>query len=122
MPAEPEPTTVAQVVHRAALVCDPAGQNPDVADLFARFEDSDEPVTSVPDLEARLAEAVGALDPEGDEPALAMAAAVAVYLAHRRDALDDDREDILRLSARAEFDGDPPPQIADWLEAEGVRA
>ena len=122
MPAQPEPPSVAQVVQRAVQVCDPSGQNPDVADLFARFEDSDEPVTSVPDLEQRLAEAVGALDPEGDEPALAMAAAVAVYLAHRRDQVADDREDILRLAARAEFDGDPPPAIAEWLAAEGVRA
>ena len=122
MPAEPQPPTVAQVVQRAAQVCDPAGENPDVADLLVRFEDSDEPVSSAVDLEQRLAEAVGAIDPEGDEPALVMTAAVAVYLAHRRDQVDDDREDLLRLAARAEFDGDPPPQVVAWLAAEGVSA
>ena len=120
MPAQPEPPTVAEVVHRAAQVCDPPGQNADVADLLVRFEDSDEPVTVVPDIEQRLWEAVGVLDPDGDEPALAMAAAVAIYLAHRRDQVDDDRESLLRLAARAEFDGDPPPYVADWLAAEGV--
>ena len=122
MPAEPDPPTVAQVVSRAAEVCDPGGENADVADFLVRFEDSDEPVTVIPDIEQRMWEAVGALDPDGDEPALAMTAAVAVYLAHRRDHLGDDRESILRLAARAEFDGDPPPAVADWLAAEGVSA
>ena len=120
MPAEPEPLTVAAVVHRAAEVCDPSGQSADVADLLVRFEDSDEPVTVVPDIEQRVWEAVGVLDPDGDEPALAMTAAVAIYLAHRRDQVDEDRESLLRLAARAEFDGDPPPYVADWLAAEGV--
>ncbi len=122
MPAQPEPPTVAEVVRRAAEVCDPSGQNADVADLLVRFEDSDEPVTAVPDIEQRMWEAVGVLDPDGDEPALAMTAAVATYLAHRRDEVGDDRESILRLAARAEFDGDPPPPVADWLTAEGVSA
>ena len=122
MPAEPEPPTVAQVVQRAAEVCDPTGQNADVGDFLVRFEDSDEPVTAVRDIGQRMAEAVGALDPDGDEPALAMTAAVATYLAHRRDQLDGDREDLLRLAARAEYDGDPPPEVAEWLAAEGVSA
>ena len=122
MPAEPQPPTVAQVVQRAAQVCDPAGENPDVADLLVRFEDSDEPVSSAVDLEQRLAEAVGAIDPEGDEPALVMTAAVAVYLAHRRSEIDNDADQLLRLAARAEFDGNPPPAIADWLAERGVDA
>ena len=122
MPAEPQPPTVAQVVQRAAQVCDPPGENADVADLLVRFEDSDEPVSSAVDLEQRMAESVAAIDPDGDEPALLMTAAVAVYLAHRRDQLDGDREDLLRLAARAEFEGDPPPEVADWLAAEGVSA
>jgi hypothetical protein len=67
-----------------------------------------------------MAEATGALDPDETDPALAMAAAVAVYLAHRRDELDDDREHVLRLAARAEFEGEPPPAVASWLDAQGL--
>jgi hypothetical protein len=49
-----------------------------------------------------------------------MAGAVILYLAHRRDELHDDDADILRLAARAEYKGDPPEFIADWLGDRGV--
>ena len=120
MPTEPQPVTLAEVVRRAGEVCDPAGQDPDITDLIVRFEDADEPVTAVGDIEQRLAEEAGAIDPQAELPAVVMASAVAVYLAHRRDELNSDREEILRLAARAEFDGDPPPAIADWLGAQGI--
>ncbi len=42
-----------------------------------------------------------------------MAAAVAVYLAHRRDELDEDPVHVLRMAARAEFDGHPPENVAE---------
>jgi hypothetical protein len=51
-----------------------------------------------------------------------MASAVAVYLAHRRTELDNEPDQLLRLAARAEFDGNPPPAIADWLSERGVEA
>ena len=37
--------------------------------------------------------------------------------------VDDDRgdEELLTLAARAEFQGDPPQPIADWLTDRGVR-
>jgi len=120
MPTEPDPITVSQVVHRAVEVCDSAGTDEDLADFFLRFEDADEPVTAVEDMEQRMAEAAGALDPEGDIPSLQMAAAVATYLAFRRDQLDDDPDEILRLAARAEFNGNPPPAVANWLDEQGV--
>ena len=81
MPTEPAPVTLSQVVHRAVEVCDPAGTDADLADFFLRFEDADEPVAAIEDIEQRMAEAAGALDPEGDIPSLQMAAAVATYLA-----------------------------------------
>ncbi len=121
MPTEPEPVSGAEVVHRAATVCDPEGDEEGVSQLLARFEDRDEPITSLPDVEAEVLEAKGAIDPEDGDPAVTMAAAVTVYLAHRRTELDDDREEILRLAARAEFGGGPPPPVAGWLAAEGVR-
>jgi hypothetical protein len=120
MPTEPDPITVSQVVHRAVEVCDSAGTDEDLADFFLRFEDADEPVTAVEDMEQRMAEAAGALDPEGDIPSLQMAAAVATYLAFRRDQIDDDPDEILRLAARAEFNGNPPAAVANWLDEQGV--
>lgn len=120
MAREPEQLTLSAVVSHAAGVCDPAGES-DAVDRFLRwFEDRDEPITSVADVDAELAEAVTAIDPEGDEPALTMARAVTTYLAHRRDEVGDDREVILRLAARAEFDDRPPERVADWLAGEGT--
>jgi hypothetical protein len=120
MPTEPAPVTLSQVVHRAVEVCDPAGTDPDLADFFIRFEDADEPVTAIEDVEQRMAEAAGALDPEGDLPALQMAAAVATYLSFRRDEVDEDPNELLRLAARAEFDGNPPAAVANWLDEQGA--
>src|SRR3954447_20990691 len=116
MPTEPEDPTLAQIVHRAVEVADPEGRDEATAALLARYEDRDEPVTAVADVEQDLAEASGAIDSEGDSPALAMVVATAVYLAYRRTELDDDRESLLRLAARAEFDGHPPENVERWLE------
>jgi hypothetical protein len=120
MPTEPDPITLSQIIHRAVEVCDPSGTDTDLADLYLRFEDTDEPVTAIEDIEQRLAEAAGALDPEAEIPSVQMATAVATYLAFRRDQLDEDGEDLLRHAARAEFNGNPPPAVANWLEEQGV--
>jgi hypothetical protein len=121
VPTEPEPVTLADVVHRAVQICDPDGDE-GLADLLERFEDDDEPLSSTGAAiaEQRIAEAVGALDPQGEEPAVTMAGAVATYLAYRRDELDDDPADILRLATRAEFDGSPPEAVRGWLAERGV--
>ena len=116
-----EPPRLSQVVHRAVEVCDGnVGIEGGLGDLYVRFEDRDEPITAIEDIEQTMAEAVGALDVDGTDPQLAMAAAVTVYLAHRRDELDDDPAKILRLAARAEFDGSPPAHVAQWLAEIGV--
>jgi hypothetical protein len=49
-----------------------------------------------------------------------MAVAVATYLAFRRDEIDDNPEDLLRLAARAEYDGNPPDNVRAWLAEQGV--
>ncbi len=46
--------------------------------------------------------------------------AVVVYLTHRRDEVEHKPEDILRMTARAEFDGHPPPVVADWHDQNGI--
>jgi hypothetical protein len=121
MPTEPLPPTLFEVVHRAAEVADPTSAEDGVAQFLARFEDRDEPVTALADVEEEIAEQKGAVDPQDEDPAVVMAAAVAVYLAFRRTELGDDRQELLRLAARAEFDGHPPAHVADWLAAQGVK-
>src|SRR5215203_3381460 len=104
MATDPDPVTLAQLVHRAAEITDPAGADDDVVQLMLRFEDADWPVSGILDsIEQRMAEAAGTLDPQEDSPGLQVAAAVAIYLAHRRDQLDEDPEEVLRMAARAEF-------------------
>jgi hypothetical protein len=49
-----------------------------------------------------------------------VAGATILYLAHRRDEMSDRDEDILRLAARAEYKGEPPEFIANWLTDRGV--
>ena len=56
-----------------------------------------------------------------EDPAVVVAQAVVLYLAHRRDEVDDDDDDIARLAARAEFNGNPPQSVTDWLADRGVR-
>ena len=121
MPNEPDPVTLAQLVHRAAEITDPDGADGDVTELMQRFEDADWPVSGILDsIEQRMAEAAGTLDPQEDSPGLQVAAAVAVYLAHRRDELEEDPVHVLRMTARAEFDGSPPEAVAGWLRDAGI--
>lgn len=120
MPTEPQPPTVAQVVQRAVDVCDPEGQDPDVVEFLTRHEDADEPITVIEDPEQRFAEAAGALDPQQDNGVLQMTVAVATYLAFRRDEMDEEPDELVRLAARAEFDGAPPPPVDEWLALNGI--
>jgi hypothetical protein len=121
MGTEPAPVTLSEIVHRAVEVCDPDGGE-GLDDLLARFEDDDEPLSSTTAqiAEQRIAEEVGALDPQAEDPAVTMAGAVATYLAYRRDEVGDDPADILLLAARAEFDGTPPDNVRAWLADRGI--
>jgi hypothetical protein len=113
------PPSLYEVVHRAVEVTDPSGEF-GVADLLRYVEDSDEPVTAHQDIEEDLAEIKGRVDPQDEHPAVMTAIAVATYLAFRRDEIDDDPGDILRLAIRAEYDGNPPDNVRSWLEEQGV--
>lgn len=121
MPTDPDPVTLAQLVNRAAEITDPDGADDDVTQLMLRFEDADWPVSGILEsIEQRMAEAAGTLDPQEDSPGLQVAAAVAVYLAHRRDQIDEDPEHVLRMTARAEFEGKPPAHVANWFDEIGI--
>jgi hypothetical protein len=120
MPTEPQPVTLAEVVRRAVEVVDPDGADPDVTDLLARFEDADEPVRAIEDVAQTIAEGVGAIDPQEESGPVQVAAAVATYLAFRRDEVDDDPDETVRLAVRAEYEGSPPEPVAEWLELNGI--
>jgi hypothetical protein len=115
--------TVAEVVRRAVDVCEREGDLDGLAAFLQRYEDRDEPVTALgPGREREFFEQEGRLEGQDPEPSLAMAAAVATYLAFRRDEVADDDEHLLRLAARAEFGREPPAYIADWLALRGIDA
>jgi hypothetical protein len=121
MPTEPEPVTLSQIVHRAVEVVDPDGGE-GLDDLLERFEDADEPLSAAGADSAaeRIAEGVGALDPQQEDGAVQMAGAVATYLAYRRDEVDEDPGALLELAARAEFEGNPPEPVRGWLADVGI--
>ena len=115
MPTDRTLITVSDLVRKAAVIVDPQGEDPAVTELVERFVDDDEPVRGVlDDLEERLA--WGA---DEDAP-IVMAQALVLYVAHRPDEYDDDPEDLQRLAARAEFDGQPPENVRTWLSERGV--
>src|SRR3954451_12542077 len=102
MPTEPHTPTLAEIVRAACEVADPSAGDDRVSELLRRFEDRDEPVTTVEDVEEQLAEAHGIIDPDYDSEALSNAVAVATYLAFRRDALRADPADLIRRATAAE--------------------
>jgi hypothetical protein len=120
MPTEPDPITLSEVVRRATEIVDPNGVDDDVTHFYTQLEDDDRPITTVQNLEERLAFAQEGLETDADNPAIDIAVATVLYLAHRRDELEDDAEDVLRLTARAEWKGHPPAAVQNWLEERGV--
>jgi hypothetical protein len=121
MPTEPQPLTLFDVAKRAVEICDPTDRDGVLGDFLVQFEDADEPITTVGNLEERIALASEGVDIDVEDPAVQMAGAVMLYLAHRRDEANDDADDVLRLAARSEYKGDPPEPIVDWLADRGVR-
>jgi hypothetical protein len=102
MPTQPHTPTLAEVVHAACEAADPTGADDRVTDLLTRFEDRDEPVTTVTDIEEQLAEAHGIIDPDRDSEPLRNAVAVATYLAFRRDQIGADPAELIRRATAAE--------------------
>lgn len=117
-----ETPTVFEVVQRAVAVCDPDGDDELVADFLLAHEDRDEPVSALDEADRTFFETADRIQGALPGAGLQMAAAVATYLAFRRDAIDGDDEDLLRLAARAEYSDHPPDAIRDWLQDAGVTA
>jgi hypothetical protein len=114
------PISVFDVVKRAVEIVDPDDEDPDMGRLEEIFEDADEPVAGEERLDERLAMAVEGIDNAVENPNVSVATAVILYLAYRRDELDDDPDHVLRLAARAEWRGDPPEAVRDWLAGRGI--
>ncbi len=121
MANEPAPVTIFDAVHRAVRVMDPSGTDQDVGELLARFEDDDTPIGSAQEAGQRIAEGIGALDPQAEDPVIQIAGAVATYLCYRRDETTDDGNHLIRLAVRAEYDGGKPPEpMKSWLVEAGI--
>jgi hypothetical protein len=114
--------TVAELVRRAVAVCDPEDRAQALGRFEEQLEDDDEPITSVENLEERLALAAEGADYEIEDPAVSAATAVVLYLAAKRSSGDGIRDpnELIRLAVRAQWHGDPPTAVVDWLEARGV--
>ena len=114
------PVTLFEIVKRAVDIVDPDDDDPDMGRLEEIFEDADEPVTTVENLEERVALATEGIDNAVENPAVSVASAVILYLGYRRDELGGDPDHVLRLAARAEWKGDPPDDVRDWLAGRGI--
>lgn len=116
MPTEPRPVSLFDVVTRAVQVVDPDDADATVGDFQRAFEDADEPVRGIDDIEERVANVLADLDPAIANGSLAMAGSITVYLGYRRDELDADPAELIRLAARAEWEDAIPAVVADWLD------
>lgn len=114
--------TVSELVRAAVEAADPDDLDADLGRFEEQLEDDDTPITAVENLEERLAIAAEGADYEIDNPAVSVATAVVLYLASRggRTGFDRDPDELLRLAARAQWRGDPPAAVADWLAERGV--
>jgi hypothetical protein len=115
------PPSVYDIVKRAVEVADPGDADSRLGELLEQFEDDDEPVAGVlDDLERRVADVVSFVDADIEDPAVSMATVMILYLARRRDELHASPDRIMRLAARAEWEGDPPHAVVHWLADRGV--
>jgi hypothetical protein len=113
---------VADLARRAVEVCDPEEREPTLGRFEEQLEDDDEPVSAVENLEERLAIAAEGADYEIEDPAVSVATAVVLYLAAKRGRGEDIRDprELMRLAVRAQWHGDPPEAVVEWLADRGV--
>lgn len=112
--------TLSQAVREAVGAVDPTDTDGLLGDFEQWFEDDDDPVNSVPNLERRLAGALDELDPDGTSPALAVAAAIVLYRASQPHHPPREANGLIEQAVRMQFGNDVPTSVSDWL-AERVR-
>ncbi|HEY6761439.1 MAG TPA: hypothetical protein VI318_18210 [Baekduia sp.] len=113
--------TVAEIVTRAVELADPEDVEVRLGELQRQLEDDEEPITAVENLEERLAIALEGADYEGEDPAVSVASAIALYLAAHPDQVDSSEppDDLVRRAVRAQWRGTPPEDIERWLDGGG---
>lgn len=111
--------TVDDAVASAAQMCDPEQASEGVTGFVSSFEDDERPATSVDDLRGELASAAREIDPEGDDPAVAVTAATASWLATNPGDVDDP-ERAIREGARLYFRDSTPEAAGRWLQRRGL--
>jgi hypothetical protein len=99
----PESVTLFEVVKIAVAAVDPPG-SPALDDFFSRFEDADEPLggDGAERIAQRIAEEAGKVDPQEEDPVVQDAAAIATYLAFRRDRVGAPPDKLLAAARKAE--------------------
>jgi len=120
MPRDADPVSLAQVIRRAVEAADPDGTDPRLGDLAQEFEDDDEPVSGVDQLDEVLAEAELDVDTDGEDPAVALAIAVARYLAGHRGAVEADDDHVITQAVRWQWRGSAPGDVEDLLADRGL--
>jgi hypothetical protein len=122
MPDDVTQVSVAKVVHRAVVICDPQEADDACAQLLLAYEDDDRPAVGLGDtLAEELRSTVDGLDPEHDSAGAEVAAAVAAFLASDPHGGNDD-DSTIREAVRVAWGGKPPENVRDWLDAQGVEA
>jgi hypothetical protein len=121
MPRDPEPLTLAKAVRRACDLVDPDDDDAVIGDFERAFEDADEPIRALDDVEERVGSVLSELDPAVANGSLSMAAAVTVYLRFRPGEYGAGPAKLLRLAAEAEWEGDPPDVVVDWLADRDIK-
>lgn len=109
--------SVSDAVRRAVEICDPDDADPTLGDLEEQFEDDDEPITAVDNIDERLAIALEGTDYEGENPAVAVAGAVVRYLSEHPGEIDSgaNPENTIRHAVEAQWHGDVPQFVENWL-------
>lgn len=120
MSTDPAPLRIADAVHRAVRALDPSGTNQNLGELLERFEDAEEPIGEAEASAQRIAEGVGALDPQAEDAELQLAAALATFLCFRRDETGLEGNALIAQAVRAEYHGAPPEPMKSWLAEAGV--
>ena len=106
--------TVAEVVREAAGIVDPDDQDALVGDLERWFEDDDDLVEAVPDLDCRIVGALDELDSEDDHFGMSVAVAVAIYLATQPRHEPRERDAVIQQAIRLAYGKDVPAGVAGW--------
>jgi hypothetical protein len=117
---DPRPISLFDVVKRASDIVDPDDDDAIIGDFERAFEDDDEPVAGL-DVEARIGDVLSELDPAVNNGSLAVAGALTVYLSFRRDELHQDPRELIQLAVRAEWEGEPPAVVTDWLDERNLK-